>query len=214
MGDNSGPALPPGAVLTREVRWIHAGAIPRKVQDWFNASNGSVFTEHRIDRYDEAAARRGMGLKSRSTGEIESKTLLARNRNVTLSPQMTGHVEDWVKIQVSPSATELNGWDDIVITKDITTRRFVIPSTTRLDGGTAGCEVELATVTTEQASWWTVCFETFGPPELRDEAFEYGLEMLLSETPLHEDIVFQAKNSYSYPDWIAAKSGLQLDLPA
>jgi hypothetical protein len=190
-------------MVTREVRWFQHGPIPDSVVDWFI---GAVLfeMEQRVDRYDLAETRRGVGLKHRNMGSVDSKHRLDFDEGVELAPRLTGRVEDWLKITAPlPDPDEVFGSAVVDVAKDIFTRRYALSSA---NGNDSGCEAELAIISIGSVEAWTLCFETFGDPLYRADALLCGIDGFLGETPLPDGLSLDAGSSCGYPEWIRSRS--------
>lgn len=199
MVDGSGQPPGPSVLLTREVRWFVDGQLPGPVLNWF--TEGTAFgLERRIDHYDLDAARRNVGLKRRSTTSLDSKFRVLLLENVALGRGLGGHIEDWMKIsEPLGNGVTADITQPIELTKELYTRRF------HLNGSHGpGCEAELASIDAGSVHAWSLCFETFGPPESRDQAFRDGIDRLLGETPLPGDLAFDPGSCHGYPEWICS----------
>lgn len=202
MGAIAGSPGQLGVLLTREVRWFFDGGVPTELREWFQDSNGRCDREHRVDVYDLEAAHQGLGVKLRDAGSFDSKMLLSAIPDVTLERGFRGRVEDWLKVSepVGSESGHFNG-GRVEVSKQILTRCYWLDDSP--EGATAGCEVELASVTTAHVEAWTLCFETFGSPSLREEALINGVRGLLddSERPLGFEL--GPESSCSYPRWLS-----------
>jgi hypothetical protein len=184
--------------MTREVRWFRSGSVPHEVEAWFVESQ-QVTTEHRLDLYDLAAARRNVGRKQRNHGAVDSKHRLMVELEVTLAPGLVGDVEDWLKVtHPPPYPCNLITEERIEVSKYIRSRRYPTVQ------GEAGCEIELASLTLEDGEAWSLCFETFGHPDLRQDALRLGVKAFLADSPLPGGLVFEPGESSGYPGWLAA----------
>jgi hypothetical protein len=196
--------------MTREVRWFFEGEVPGLVSRWFESSAPVLERERRVDTYDVDASRRRIGIKVRGEKLFDSKLLLSVSPGVLLAPGVVGHVEDWLKItEPAHGETKHLGAQRVQVSKTITTRRYSL--TGRSGDLPIGCDVELARVSMGGLRAWSICFETFGLPEVRQEALEAGVEGLLGESPLPPGLVLRGSESFSYPEWIGrihSKAGL------
>jgi hypothetical protein len=184
------------ALVTREVRWFREGPLPSDVLEWFIES-ATYRTERRVDLYDVRAAEDGIGRKQRETSTIDSKVRVSTVRNVSLAPGLTGHVEDWLKISRPIESVAKGISNPIEVEKHLHTRRF------SLDGhDDTGCEVELAEIRTGSVQAWSLCFETFGPPDRREDALRAGVEQFLMSTSCPDGLEFTQESCLAYPDWI------------
>lgn len=191
-------------IVTREVRWFVSGPLPSGVRDWFTEASAGIGRERRVDWYDVDFARDGVGVKRRNSEAIEAKFLVSRTGIDDLAPRMAGDVEDWLKV-ITPRDGEVGtpAVCHFAVEKDIITRRYAAPAP---DAAEAGCEIELAAITAGSETAWTLCFETFGNPELRGGAFEAGLSGFLADTPLPDHLSFTSDASSGYPAWVSALS--------
>jgi hypothetical protein len=176
MVTGSGQAPGPSVLLTREVRWFIDGRLPGPVLDWF--TDGTEFgVERRIDHYDLDAARRNIGIKRRSTTSMDSKFRVLLLENVALGRGLSGHVEDWMKI----SEPLGNG-----VSTDVTH------------------PVEMVSIDAGPVQAWSLCFESYGPPDQRGRAFRAGIDRLLAETPLPSGRSLGPESCHGYPEWISS----------
>lgn len=194
MGIGSGRFGPSTALMTREVRWFYDGPLPLSVLDWFTTP--SHHAEQRVDYYDLASARNGIGRKHRDSTTFDTKFRVDLFPSTPLAPGVTGQVEDWMKIsEPLGESPEHAITEPFPVGKQLITRR--IPWV-----DDSGCEAELAGIAAGGIRAWSLCFETFGAPERREEALAVGVQ-LLKETPQPNGVVFNQEASLSYPDWLA-----------
>ncbi len=186
-------------LVTREVRWFQEGPLPDAVLEWFLTPECE--DEQRVDHYDLDAALRGSGVKYRNETSLDAKFKLAHVGLIELSAEVVGNVDDWVKVstlldrQHSPTGPQY-----APVRKSLHTRRYVIPGTT--GATTSGCDVELVGVDYGSASAWSLCLETFGPPERRADALDAGVKGLINETPLPRGLSLGRRDSYGYVTWL------------
>ncbi len=187
-------------LVTREIRWFHSGVLPETVATWFTTIDGEHHREQRTDYYDIDAAARGAGVKYRDATHVDSKFLLSRRRDLVLPPSLHGVVEDWVKIS-TPIAGEIPPASSafLAVDKDIRTVTYALPD----DDG--GCEVELVAIRAGDLNAWSLCFETYGHPDLRGDAFRMGIERFPANTA-PADITVTSSENHGYPAWIASLS--------
>lgn len=192
--------------VTREVRWFVSESLPPAIVEWFTSTDAPVIEEHRIDRYDAVSARSGIGLKYRAASTFDAKYLLAHESEESIADRVVGLVGDWVKVSRPILGRESLNAPLIVVDKHLRTRRYALAATDDdADFGVAGCEVELAAVSTTAATAWSLCFETFGAPERRYEALRHGVEAFFADTPLPPELRFEPQCSCGYPTWIAER---------
>lgn len=188
----------PDALLTREVRWFFDGVVPERVVEWFTSSVHHPYQERRVDTYDLDAASLGIGIKSRNGGPRDSKILLDLVQCDWLAENVEGCVQDWLKLSESGSDRIIaHTQHRLALVKDIVTRDY------RLEGGSSGCEVELASVRSGAIAGWSLCFETFGEQERREEALTSCVERFIVESPIPDFVSLRSEFSCSYPEWIS-----------
>lgn len=190
-------ASPPEVVITREARWFRAGPLPTSLEEWFTNGGALGRRERRVDYYDRVSAGFGVGLKQRNDHSLDAKFLLAYEDAVPLAPGITGRIEDWIKLSQPIAASVNPNGTYVEVKKDILTRLYTLG-----DDPSVGCEVELTGVEAGGRGAWTLCFETFGSSDLRQEALRAGVEAMLAETPLPASFELTAESSWGYPRWI------------
>lgn len=188
-----------GILVTREVRWFVAGFLPDDVRTWFTSSDSEIVEERRVDRYDPRSARSGIGLKYRGGTTFDAKYLLSEEAEQRLADGVTGVVGDWVKVSRPIRDRDVLGPALVAVDKHLFTRRYAMA------GEDAGCEVELAAVSTGPVTAWSLCFETFGPADRRHRALEYGVTRCFEDTPLPAGLRFDSQGSCGYPAWISLR---------
>lgn len=183
--------------MTREVRWFFDGPLPADVRMWFTDYARRGTRESRTDVYDRSAARSGVGIKRRDGATIDAKHRVGDPEVLELWPGVTGRVEEWQKTRESGL---LVGRDQVVISKKIITLTFDHPLSS--DDDPIGCEAELASIRVGPHRSWSLCFETYGDPELRVEALQIGIGELLGEDHFPATLSLSASASFGYPEWI------------
>lgn len=195
MGIPSGRYGPSTALMTREVRWFQEGPLPSAVLHWFTAENCQ--TEQRVDCYDLASARNGIGRKHRGGSTLDTKFRIDGFASTSLAPRLKGQVGDWMKITEPLAGSHEHALaEPLPVKKTLITRRIVLS-----DDDTSGCEAELADIEVRGMRAWSLCFETFGAPGRREEAIQAGISSV-AETPLPNGVAFGDDTSLPYPDWI------------
>lgn len=194
--------LPPfDAIVTREVRWFRPGPMPTAVLEWFTSATAEIDSEERTDWYDADFAQDGVGVKRRGTSTVDAKFRVLESGAVDLAAGLTGRVEDWLKTSTPVGESSYDrGRHHLEIEKRIVTRRYPDP---HAGEQSAGCEAELVTITVRDQVAWSMCFETFGRPEDRFDAFDSGIRSFVADTPLPDGLAFTADDSHGYPDWIS-----------
>ena len=196
MTSGSGQSRDFSVSVTREIRWIYEGRLPEHVLQWFASEQTPA--EHRTDWYDLRSAANGIGRKRRNGTSFDTKFKLEGIEDVPLPVAFNGVVEDWIKISEHVELAVGAIAEPVPVTKRLRTRLF------HVDGSDVdGCEVELAEIATRDSLAWSLCFETFGDPEQRSEAFHIGVNRLLTESPLPEGFEFNSVDCSSYPEWLS-----------
>jgi hypothetical protein len=195
MGIGSGRFGPSTALMTREVRWFHDGPLPTSVRDWFTTH--SPQTEQRVDYYDLASARNGIGRKHRDSTSLDTKFRIDVFPSTPVAPGFTGQVEDWMKI-----SEPLGESREHALTESFPVGKSLITIRIPLWDDGFGCDAELADITAGGMRAWSLCFETFGAHERREDALAAGVHFV-TETPPPNGVVFDQETSLPYPDWLA-----------
>ncbi len=199
MGYTAGLSKEQSDVLvTREVRWFVDGPLPPDLIAWFTATEHVVHEELRTDYYDARSAESGVGLKYRNGSTFDAKYLLDDEVERHFGDRIVGLVGDWVKVSRPVSDPGALGAPLLAIEKRLRTRVYTMDETPSV-----GCEVELAEITTEHGVSWSLCFETFGETEDRDEALMAGITRFFADSPLPGDVHLEPQRSCGYPAWIA-----------
>jgi hypothetical protein len=190
-------------LLTREGRWFFPGDIPSHVLDWFTAGGRRGEHERRVDYYDLALARIGVGAKYRNVGSLETKLPLASCDDVDLGGGARGRIEDWVKVS-APVATPATatGSHVVAVHKNIVTRRHDLRTSSDV-ASAVGYDIELVSIRSGGLRAWSICVETFGGAEHRESAFRSGVAELLRDAPAPDDLALNGGRSCGYPTWIA-----------
>jgi hypothetical protein len=184
-------------VMTREVRWFFHGPLPGGFHEWFTSATHT--REHRVDVYDLASARNGVGRKHRDDAILDTKFRVDVFQSVPIAPGVVGHVEDWMKISESLNGAAMRPLaHPLPVDKKLLGRRYLLNGDNH-----SGCEVELAEIEVGRLTAWSLCFETFGNPEDRGLALQSCFERFLSDTPLPHGFELGAEASVGYPDWIS-----------
>ncbi len=186
-------------ILTREVRWFFDGTIPSWFVDWFENVSGPLFQEVRSDVYDLEAAHQNVGLKRRSPANtLDCKMRLWSEELADLGFGIQGNLEDWIKIS-QPLKDSTIGPGRVEVLKATMSKRFYLDTNT-------GCEAEIADISVGSIAAWTLCLETFGEAELRDDAMRHGLEALFGVDGPPSGLFLSGANSHSYPEWLSLYS--------
>jgi hypothetical protein len=199
--------------LTLEVRWFYPGPLPGQIVAWLDKLGRLPAGQPpRKDHYLRLAAHPTLGIKLRE-GNIEVKMRLGEPRKVQPGPRAAGRLALWRKWSF-PLAADTAPLERLLVpgpawlsvTKERRLQRY------RLGGslepvpvplGTPaelGCEFELSGVQAGGETWWSACFEAFGP--------ESGLEraLLAVASPVLGPgwpLPLEVEHSLGYPAWLA-----------
>lgn len=200
MADTSGPQPLPGSLLTREVRWFQRGGLPPPVRAWFTGLPWTHVVERRVDEYDRVAAKEGVGVKRRNGEYIDAKYRLSHVEDVELATGFVGRVEDWVKTDRGERGEELTIVEPVRVVKRIMSVQIDLPPDAVV---VSGCDLELVELIVESRHAWSLCFETYGDPDRRQEALEHAVSQVV-EFGLPVALNLGAGLSCGYPDWLPA----------
>lgn len=196
MGERAGIRGFAGVIVTREARWFFDESASDRLVQWFDEVPGAPNEEVRVDFYDLAAAELSVGLKSRHPANtLDCKMLLSSQPGADLGYGVSGDLEDWIKISQPLGATPAAMPGRVEVRKQTRSKRFFLDAST-------GCEAELAEVVAAGVVAWTLCFETFGDPDLRGSAFEHGLEVAFDTAGVPERVDLSNDSTSNYPVWV------------
>ena len=191
---------------TTELRWFVPGPLPRDIGDWFAGSTG--VSEERCDTYS-LDGRCDIGVKRRFRETLELKVRQSLEGWVELGGGLAGSLEAWRKWSPAEGLVEDGSdgrWVDVC--KSIVKRRFLIDGTEIAFSSNeqtpgAGCDVEVAEVTVDNAQWWTFAFAAFGPSATRRDALGASWQQLVATTSCPELFGHRTGRSMGYPEWLA-----------
>ena len=197
-------AAPSGSLETREVRWFAPGPLPDDVAKWFMANGRAKTIEKRIDSY-LLTGKPDIGIKRRERSLLEVKWRTARAGTVPLLGIGIGSIEHWTKVGQPHTADGPHGpWVDVE--KVVLTERHVLES----DQGTATCEIEVASVSANGISAWTLAFESFGPSALRPLVLNQAVDIFAAERRRPAAFSHLA-DSVGYPEWLISMEAIGQD---
>ena len=191
-------------LVSREIRWFHDGDTPQAVLDWFSAIPGDPEHEQRTDYYDLVAARTGAGVKYRDAQFMDSKFRLSVRDLTTLPPPFAGLVEDWAKISTPiPPGGPPPPSGFVRVDKQLITKRILADTADQEQGlADAGCEIEIGLIDTPVGRAWSLCFESFGAPEVRGLAFRSGIDAV-GAAAFPDSVPLASGYNGGYPLWLA-----------
>jgi hypothetical protein len=123
---------------------------------------------------------------------------------------VSGLVERWRKwsFPLAEKDSELTGLDTawIAVEKRRRLRRYRVTDERQVElvlgeaEAAPGCELELSQIEAAGQRWWSVCFEAFGEEASLEKYLRLTAQRVfgIAEPPL-----FDLKDSYSYPGWLA-----------
>jgi hypothetical protein len=195
--------------LTAEVRWFNWGPVPRAVLDWLEQRSSLPAPQPPRQDHYLGLGNASLGIKLRE-GRIEVKMRLQQRGMARFGENIVGQAERWRKWSFPLSDPDPGSWLSpagawIPVRKVRRLHRYglaedgtvsLVPSD-RLP--TAGCDFELSEVRTVEGTWWSVCFEAFGPAAgLEDSLYAVAAIIMAPGWP----VAMEAEGSYSYPEWL------------
>jgi hypothetical protein len=197
----------PAGIRSLEVRWIFPGQLEAAVAGWFARFPAEL--EIREDTYLLSPRLRGLSVKLRAGAALEVKAYQGSPGILDIAGRARGRMESWCKWSFplgSPShgSADPAGWRLIRKTRHIS--RFPLTSgPIRVCGQglgeEAGCAVELTEVLTRGEAWWTLGFESVGPPHLLRGQLEAAAARVFAET-LPGGAEPGLNDSRSYAEWL------------
>lgn len=192
-----------------EIRWFYRGNPPETVSAWFHVLEPTA-EQPRTDWYLQPTDA-AMNIKWRE-GQIQPKRRDAPGEEIIFTEDIHGVLERWRKWSFAldkegdADLSEQAWWQ--AVEKSRLMKKFqrdeqgrIVPADGYPD---AGCQVELATLETEGAVWWSLCFESFGPEgQLRDLLIETAAHVFSKGTPPTLDL----PHSYGYAAWLLSMGG-------
>ncbi len=202
---------------TAEIRWFIKGAPDASIEQWFDASSLAREEDPRIDAYLLLPGCTTCGAKIRQ-GHFEIKAQTSPPEPVSYGNGIAGQRAAWVKWSSGLAGAQLlkeqqgpETW--VHVEKSRKLRLFALSD--GIDEKPAGewqpgpgCFVELAALRLQgdsedwqdAATWWSVCFEAFGPQHDVIDLLDRAASSSLPE-PWADRLGPGA--SMSYPQWLA-----------
>jgi hypothetical protein len=153
-----------------------------------------------------------LGIKWRE-GKIEVKQRLHQHGVVNPHQQVSGLMEQWHKWSFPLAATSTDPMPDslaesfwVAVKKVRTLCKYEVTSGRAVlhvpagDLPEQGGQVELTRLTVQGSEWWTVGLEAWGKETDMRGNLHLLMERVFADS---EPPVFQADDSYSYPQWLA-----------
>jgi hypothetical protein len=190
---------------TVEVRWFLRGPLPESARAWFDGLADRSEVEERTDRYVATEAV-DLGVK------VRERRLEVKRRTGVLGPgrwgSAAGRVEAWEKWSLELAAGARPP-DWIAVHKKrwlvrLRVKEEAVRPVPQLGPRTPGANVELSEVRLEDAAWWCVCLEAYGPGEAeRRDALDRVAATVFAERPPPG---LKAATSMGYPAWLAREA--------
>ncbi len=194
-------------IRSLEVRWIFPGQLETAVAGWFARFPAEL--ETREDIYLLSPRLRGLSVKLRARAALEVKAYQGSPGILDMVGCARGRLESWRKWSFpfgspSPGGRDPAGWMPVKKTRRIS--RFSLASGhIRVcgpgPGEEPGCAVELTEVLTRGEAWWTLGFESVGPPHLLRSQLEATAALVFAET-LPGAMEPGLNDSRSYAEWL------------
>jgi hypothetical protein len=194
-------------IRSLEVRWIFPGQLEAAVAGWFARFPAEL--ETREDTYLLSPRLRGLSVKLRASAALDVKAYRGSPGILDMAGCARGRMESWRKWSFplgSPGhgGRPPAGWRLIRKTRRIS--RFSLASDSIQVHGQrpdeeAGCAVELTEVLTRGEAWWTLGFESVGPPHLLRSQLKATAALVFSET-LPGEVEPRMNYSRSYAEWL------------
>ncbi len=206
---------------TAEIRWFIEGAPDARVKQWFDASALAREEDPRIDAYLLLPGCTTCGAKIRQ-GHFEIKAQTSPPEPVSYGNGIAGKRAAWVKWSSGLAGAQLlqeqqgpETW--VHVEKSRKLRLFSLsdgivekPAGEWQSG--PGCFVELAALRLQgdsenwqdAATWWSVCFEAFGPAA---DVLSHLDTMASSELMRPLAGLLPSEASMSYPEWLVRMTG-------
>ena len=194
-------------IRSLEVRWIFPGQLETAVTEWF--ARFPAERETRDDLYLLSPRLPGHSVKLRASAALEVKAYHGSPGILDVAGRACGRLESWRKWSfpfgsLSDGSGDPAGWRLIRKTRRIS--RFSLASETIRacgfgPGGERGCAVELTEVLTRGEAWWTLGFESVGPPGLLRSQLEAAAALVFAEN-LPGEAEPCLDDSRSYAEWL------------
>ncbi|HEX6040529.1 hypothetical protein [Longimicrobium sp.] len=192
--------------VSAEVRWFWRDEPPGGLEAWFRDADAhgcpAGDEEARADVYLRDPGQTELGIKRRGGNEeVEVKALVSVIRDGVAAPPFVGPAETWTKVR----ARGLDFAASVTTHKARRLRTFETGGAEPVEmrpGSPAppvGCNVELTRVTVNGDVWWTLGFESFGPPRTLTDSLRATTALLATRRPPRLGDGLQA----SYPAWLA-----------
>jgi hypothetical protein len=194
-------------IRSLEVRWIFPGRLDTAVAGWFARFPAEL--ETREDTYLLSPRLRGLSVKLRAGAALEVKAYQGSPGILDVAGCARGRMESWRKWAFpfgppSQGGRDPAGWRLVRKTRRIS--RFSLASGPirvygQEPGEEPGCAAELTEVLSHGEAWWTLGFESVGPPHLLRSQLEAAAALVFAET-LPGEMEPGLNDSRSYAEWL------------
>src|SRR5688572_28108559 len=189
-----------------ECRWFYEGGVPAQLAAAVNRWKFESVPDDRDDVYLVNNAV-DVSIKLRGGKYLEIKKRTNTRTSVFAMDRVAGLIETWVKWSFPLAEQGIEVLSDgawITVRKSRKTQKFAgtkngLEAVGPWSRPEAGVNFEVTLLQVADAAWWTVGFETFGPPRQLDFLFEQALRCVLTKGGL-PDLTPDA--SMSYPQWL------------
>jgi len=196
----------PAQASSYEVRWIRLGPLDAAMARWFKRV--PVRTEAREDAYLVEPQLEGLSVKIRGDETLDVKARVERLGEVVLAPSARGHLESWKKCSFpfgpdSDRAIHSAMWKRVRKVRTMAWRRDDRWLTERPPEGSPDptCAIELTEIAVGDEHWWTLGFESTGPPDGRRGTLDAAAAIMFGES-LPDGLVLGPDDSGPYSEWL------------
>ncbi len=194
-------------LITCEMRWILAGALPAEALRWFHPDGAPAWRE---DRYLILPGAADMGIKERE-GRLDIKGRLAELGSHVIAPGIEGGAERWCMWSSAAAAARLRGLqvDAVAVGKRRTQKHFLLgpggaaEETAQRDLARRSFSRELTQIRLAGHDHWSLGSEAAPDDAALLDDLLAALAVLLQDFPRP----LPRACSRSYPQWLAGPDG-------
>ncbi len=203
-----------------EIRWFLAGPLPAAMAEWFSLPILGNDPQALVEDHLLLPRSQVTGIKLRD-GKLQVKSLCREPSPLMITDQINGWAAGWVKWSLSLTSNSVRNFYKENPTIRLRKRRWLrklsletdaameVDDATRIE---QGCRLELSALEVEpeagrdreEAMWWSLALEAFGPPQTTDESLRRCINHFLRRQDLPARLL--AADSKSYADWLASIS--------
>jgi hypothetical protein len=199
-----------------ETRWFIAKILPDEVLDWFRAGQALETEGVQVHEYLLFPDCDTGGVKLRA-GKLDIKAMVSAPRPLSRELGVSGRTDRWVKWSFASQGLKTldrelhqsGRW--LKVRKERLLRKFsagmggLVEVTARQRPLPAsGCNVELTRIAVKANPqfWFSLAFETLGPPALAVKILGIAIQSFFQEHGRAPGIRLSQRNSLSYPAWL------------